>query len=80
MHSSSSGDKARHHRAERIRQVSLVRALVGICNPSKGTVRLDGAALDHWQHDLLGRHIGYVPRVDRAAAGHDRPEYRPLRA
>jgi ATP-binding cassette subfamily C protein len=41
---------------------SLVRALVGIWTPSEGTVRLDGAALDHWQHDLLGRHIGYVPQ------------------
>ncbi len=41
---------------------SLARALVGIWPPSEGTVRLDGAALDQWPRELLGRHIGYVPQ------------------
>jgi ATP-binding cassette, subfamily C, bacterial PrsD len=41
---------------------SLVRALVGIWPPSKGTVRLDGAALNDWDPDELGRHIGYLPQ------------------
>jgi PrtD family type I secretion system ABC transporter len=41
---------------------SLVRALVGVWQPSRGKVRLDGAALDQWSSDVLGRHIGYLPQ------------------
>jgi ATP-binding cassette, subfamily C, bacterial PrsD len=41
---------------------SLVRALVGIWPATKGVVRLDGAALDHWHPDALGRHVGYLPQ------------------
>lgn len=41
---------------------SLVRTLVGIWPPSKGVVRLDGAALDNWNPDVLGNHIGYLPQ------------------
>ena len=41
---------------------SLVRALVGIWPATKGVVRLDGAALDNWNPDKLGRHIGYLPQ------------------
>jgi PrtD family type I secretion system ABC transporter len=41
---------------------SLVRALVGVWQPFRGKVRLDGAALDQWSSDLLGRHIGYLPQ------------------
>src|ERR1700732_5345816 len=40
---------------------SLVRALVGVWQPVRGKVRLDGAALDQWPPDVLGRHIGYLP-------------------
>src|SRR3954465_13492277 len=32
---------------------SLVRALVGVWQPVRGKVRLDGAALDQWSSDLL---------------------------
>jgi ATP-binding cassette subfamily C protein len=28
----------------------------------RGKVRLDGAALDQWSSDMLGRHIGYLPQ------------------
>ena len=41
---------------------SLVRTLVGVWLPFRGKVRLDGAALDQWSSDLLGRHIGYLPQ------------------
>jgi ATP-binding cassette subfamily C protein len=41
---------------------SLVRALVGVWQPLRGKVRLDGAALDQWSSDALGCHIGYLPQ------------------
>jgi PrtD family type I secretion system ABC transporter len=41
---------------------SLIRALVGVWTPARGKVRLDGAALDQWSSDALGRHIGYLPQ------------------
>lgn len=43
---------------------TLARALVGIWQPATPTsaVRLDGAALDQWTPERLGRHIGYMPQ------------------
>lgn len=41
---------------------SLVRALVGVWQPLRGKVRLDGAALDQWAPEVLGRHVGYLPQ------------------
>ena len=41
---------------------SLVRALVGVWQPVRGKVRLDGAALDQRSSDILGRHVGYLPQ------------------
>ena len=41
---------------------SLARALVGVWLPHRGTVRLDGATLDHWSPEQLGPHIGYLPQ------------------
>ena len=38
------------------------RALVGIGTIQNGTIRLDGAELDHWEPDRLGTHIGYLPQ------------------
>ncbi|WP_292396882.1 type I secretion system permease/ATPase [Mesorhizobium sp.] len=43
-------------------KTTLVRALVGAWKPLRGTVRLDGAALDQWNSELLGTHIGYLPQ------------------
>jgi ATP-binding cassette subfamily C protein len=41
---------------------SLARMLVGVWSPARGTIRLDGATLDQWSPESLGRHIGYVPQ------------------
>ena len=41
---------------------SLARALVGIWQPAQGALRLDGARLDQWDTDVLGRYIGYLPQ------------------
>jgi PrtD family type I secretion system ABC transporter len=41
---------------------SLVRALVGAWAAARGKVRLDGATLDQWDTDELGKAIGYLPQ------------------
>lgn len=41
---------------------SLARALVGIWPPVRGSVRLDGAAIDQWDAEEIGQHIGYLPQ------------------
>lgn len=40
---------------------TLGRALVGLWQPARGQVVLDGASLQHWNTDQLGQHIGYLP-------------------
>jgi PrtD family type I secretion system ABC transporter len=39
---------------------SLARALTGVWRPAGGSVRLDGAALEHYGSETLGRHVGYL--------------------
>jgi ATP-binding cassette, subfamily C, bacterial len=41
---------------------TLARVLTGIWRPASGAVRLDGAALDQYDGDTLGRYIGYLPQ------------------
>lgn len=41
-------------------KTSLVRNIVGIWPPARGTIRLDGAALNQWDPERLGPHIGFV--------------------
>ena len=41
---------------------TLARALTGIWRPAAGAVRLDGAALSHYDPDVLGSYIGYLPQ------------------
>lgn len=48
---------------------SLARALIGVWPPLRGSVRLDGAALDQWDSDRLGKHIGYLPQDVELFAG-----------
>lgn len=41
---------------------SLARGIVGVWQPARGKVRLDGAALDQWTPEALGPSIGYLPQ------------------
>ena len=41
---------------------SLAKALVGLWVPARGVVRVDGARLDQYSPDVIGRQIGYLPQ------------------
>lgn len=41
---------------------TLARAITGVWQPAGGKIRLDGAALDQYDPDVLGAHIGYLPQ------------------
>ena len=41
---------------------TLARALTGVWKPAGGKIRLDGAALDQYDPDVLGQHVGYLPQ------------------
>ncbi|MEO1720405.1 MAG: type I secretion system permease/ATPase, partial [Pseudomonadota bacterium] len=48
---------------------TLSRALVGLWPPAAGQIRLDGATLDQWGPDALGKHIGYLPQTVELFSG-----------
>ena len=50
-------------------KTTLGRALIGLWRPQSGAVRLDGAALDQWLSDDLGRSLGYLPQTVELVAG-----------
>ena len=43
-------------------KTTLARAITGVWRPAGGKIRLDGAALDQYDPDVLGQHIGYLPQ------------------
>ena len=48
---------------------SLARMLVGVWPTWRGKIRLDGAALEQWDPEQLGQHIGYLPQDVELFAG-----------
>ncbi len=48
---------------------TFVRALVGAWRPMAGRIKLDGAALDQWPQEHLGRYVGYLPQDVELFAG-----------
>lgn len=48
---------------------TLARLITGAWTPSRGEVRLDGAALAHWDGDELGRYLGYLPQEVQLFSG-----------
>ena len=48
---------------------SLARMLVGVWQPARGKVCLDGATFDQWVPEVIGRHIGYLPQDVELIAG-----------
>lgn len=48
---------------------TLARVLVGVWPTIRGAVRLDGAALDQWPPEQLGRNIGYLSQTVELFSG-----------
>ena len=43
-------------------KTTLAKAITGVWRTAGGKIRLDGAALDQYDPDVLGQHIGYLPQ------------------
>ncbi|MCF6326162.1 MAG: type I secretion system permease/ATPase [Devosiaceae bacterium] len=41
---------------------TLARTLVGVLPPTRGDVRLDGAKLEQWNENQIGKYMGYLPQ------------------
>ena len=48
---------------------SLARTLVGVWQPVRGKICLDGATYEQWPSEALGQHIGYLPQDVELLAG-----------
>ncbi len=48
---------------------TLARAIVGAARTVRGTISLDGAPLEQWDEQLLGRHVGYLPQETELLEG-----------
>jgi ATP-binding cassette subfamily C protein len=48
---------------------TLARAIIDVWPPARGKVRIDGASLDQWEPDALGRYIGYLPQTSELFSG-----------
>lgn len=48
---------------------TLLRVLAGATPPTAGGVFYDGAGLEHWPLDALGKHVGYFPQAPALLAG-----------
>jgi ATP-binding cassette subfamily C protein len=48
---------------------SLARVLVGVWQLARGKICLDGAALDQWSLEAIGRYVGYLPQDVELIAG-----------
>ncbi len=50
-------------------KTTLARALLGLLPLATGQIRLGGAALEQYDPDVLGNHIGYLPQSVRMLSG-----------
>jgi len=41
---------------------SLIRTILGLWKPINGKVEIDGADIEQWDREYLGRYIGYLPQ------------------
>ena len=48
---------------------SLARLLIGVWQPIRGRIRLDGAAFEQWPPEMLGASTGYLPQDVELLAG-----------
>ena len=44
-------------------KTSLARALLGLWQPARGAIWLDGATLDQWEPEDRGSFLGYLPQT-----------------
>ncbi|PJF10158.1 type I secretion system permease/ATPase [Pseudorhodobacter sp. MZDSW-24AT] len=48
---------------------TLGRVIIGAIQPTQGRIQLDGADLDHYDPDVLGSFLGYLPQTATLFAG-----------